>query len=269
MKKIQIIAVLSALIMFVCGFLLFSSQGNGTASVMKGGQISVVTVTQDIAQYTTLTSGMLTVSYVDSGTELKNYYSSVDDVVGSVCISDVYSGEILTANRVIKEDNGALGLSACLEKGKRAVSIEVDTEQGVANNLKVGNYVDVIFTAQIEAGQVNGAAISAGRLLTETCGANEPANVQVVSENLGQNFSVIALQNIKVVALDNTFNSAGNMISEDSQYSSVTLEVTPTEAARIALLKDNNGKIRLVLRSLDDKNIVNEPRESVLQRYAK
>ncbi len=268
MKKIRIAAVLSAIIMFVCGFLFISSQGNGNTSIIRGGQISVVVATEDIAPYTMLTSNMLTVKHIAASEVLNNYYTEIDDVDGSVCVSEIYSGEVLTADRVMKKEDAVLGLAARLEEGKRAVSLEVDTEQGVANNLKVGSYVDVIFTAQIEGGQINGAAISAGQLLSGVYGENEPANVQVVGENIGLNFSVIALQNIKIVALDDALSSSGNEGGETQEYGSVTLEVTPDEAAKIALLKDNDGEIRLVLRPLGDESTVNEPRNSVLQRYA-
>ncbi|TEB12141.1 flagellar basal body P-ring biosynthesis protein FlgA [Pelotomaculum sp. FP] len=269
MKKIQIIAVLSALIMFICGYLFLSSQGGGNTSSTKGGQIPAVVATQDIAPGTTLTSKMLTVKRIAANEGQTNYYTAVDDAVGSVCISDVSSGEVLTTDRVLKGDNATFGLSALLEKGKRAISIEVDTEQGVANNLKVGNYVDVVFTAQIEAGEINGLTASAGMILSKVCGEKEPANAQVIHENLGQYFSAIALQKIKVVALDDTFHSDRNAAVKDQQYSSVTLEVTPAEAAKIALLKDNKGKIQLVLRPQDDESTVNESRESVLERHSK
>lgn len=269
MKKIRIAAVLSAIIMFVCGFLFISSQGNGSTSIIKGGQISVVVATEDIAPYTMLTSSLLTVKHIAASEVLNDYYTEIDKVAGSICTSEIYSGEVLTANRVMKKADAALGLASHLEKGKRAVTVEVDKEQGVANNLKVGSYVDVIFTAQIEGGQVNGAAVSAGQLLTGVYGENEPANAQVVGENAGMNFSVIALQNIKIAALDDTFSSSQDEGGETREYGSVTLEVTPDEAAKIALLKDSdNGKIRLVLRPLGDESTVNEPRNSVLQRYA-
>lgn len=268
MKKIRIIALLSALMMFICGYLFLSSQGDGSTSITKGGQISAVVATQDIAPGTTLTDKMLTVKRIAAGEGLTNYYTAVGDVVGSVCTSDVFAGEVLSKNRVLKGDNAAFGLSTRLEKGKRAVSIEVDLEQGVANNLKVGNYVDVIFTAQIEAGQINGFPTSAGMLLSKMCGEKEPANAQVVNENLGQYFSVIALQNIKVVALDDAFYFDRNA-GGDQQYGSVTLEVTPAEAAKIALLNDNNGKIQLALRPQGDESTVNESRESVLERHSK
>ncbi|WHH57938.1 Flp pilus assembly protein CpaB [Petroclostridium sp. X23] len=261
--------MLSALMMFICGYLFLSSKGNENMSVTKGKQISVVAATQDIAPYTTLTSKMLTIKHIAADEGLTDYYTSVNDVVGSVCISDVFSNEVLTTNRVVKADDPALGLATRLEKGKRAVAIEVSIEQGVANNLKVGNYVDVIFTAQIQAGEINGLPATAGMILSRVCGEEEPANAQVINENIGQYFSAIMLQNIKVVALDDTFYFDRNTVGKDRQYGSVTLEVTPAEAAKIALLKDNDGKIRLALRSHEDDSTVNEARGSVLERYSK
>ncbi len=269
MKKIQIIAVLSALIMFICGYYFISSESDGDRGVAKRGEISVVVATQDIAPYTKLTSDMITIQHLPEGRGLVDYYTSVSDVEGSICTSEVFSGEVLTANRLASADDAALGLGTHLEKGKRAISVEVDTEQGVANNLKVGNYVDVVFTAQIQGGVINGLPASAGMILSQVYGGGDPANTQIVGENLGQFFSVIALQKIKVIALGDRFYSDRNTSGEELQYGSVTLEVTPVQAAKIALLNDNDGKIQLILRSQDDESTVNESRESVLKRYSR
>lgn len=267
MKKIQIIALLSALIMFICGY-LFISSGNGNISLKNGEQISVVVATQDIVPGTTLKSEMLTVKRIAASEGLTNYYTAVGDVAGNVCTSDVFSGEVLTANRVVKKDN-ALGLSTSLEKGKRAVSINVDIEQGVANNLRVGNYVDLIFTAQVKDGETNGRSASAGMILSQLFGEGQPANAQVISDNLGQYFSVIVFQKVKIVALDDTFYFNKNAADKDRHYGSVTLEVTPAEAAKISLLNGNEGKIRLVLRPQNDESTVDESRQYVLQLYSK
>lgn len=266
MKKIQIIALLSALIMFICGYIFISSD-NGNIGIGKGETISVVVAKQDIAPGTTLTSEMLTVKRMAASQGLTNYYTKVGDIAGSVCTSDVFSGEVITNNRIIKQDT-AVGLATRLEKGMRAVSIEVGTEQGVANNLRVGNYVDVIFTAEVKS-EGNNRSATAGMVMSQLFGEGDPANTHVVSDNLGQFFSVIVLQKIKIVALDDAFYFDSIAGGEDRHYGSVTLEVTPAQAAKIALLNGNQGEIQLVLRSQDDEETVNESRQNVLQLQAR
>jgi pilus assembly protein CpaB len=98
-------------------------------------------------------------------------------------------------------------------------------------------------------------------------GPQNPANAQIVNDSIGNEFSVIALQNIKVAALGNSFSFDSNKDYKDEEYVSVTLEVTPSQAAQIALMKSGEGKIQLALRPQEDSNVVKEPRGSVLKNY--
>lgn len=264
MKKIRIIALISALFMFATGYNFLKSQGNTISGTTKDTKmLNVVVAVEDIAPYTTLTSEMFTVKQTVANAFLTNYYSAISDVEGSISTSTIYSGEVLTSSRVNKDKN-AVGLSAILADGKRAVTIEVDIEQGVANNIKVGNHVDVICVAQVETGEANGSKITAGMYFTQIFGAGQPRNTQVVEEIIGQTFSIIALQDIKIIALDNaTFNIAAD---QNSGYGSVTLEVSPAEAAKIALLKETSIDLRLVLRPMEDSGTVNEPRDNILKK---
>lgn len=262
MKKIQIIALLSALFMFAFGYRFLSSQGGNLSNTTDEDVMNVVVAAQDIAPYTTLTSDMFVVKRTVADAFLTNYYSSISDVVGSVSTSAIFTGDVLTSSRIVTEENPVLGLSAQLEDGKRAVTITVDTESGVANNLKVGNYVDVICVASVEA--TDGSKTTAGMYFTQIFGPGQPYNTQVLHETMGQAFSVIALQNIKIVAMDNIIDNT--VAVQPPQYASITLEVTPAEAAKIALLNGPTAKIRLVLRPMEDSAIIDEPRDSILKQ---
>lgn len=263
MKKIWIIAVIAAVFMFACGYSFLSSQGAKISGVSKEQKlVNVVVAIKEIAPFTTLSSDMLTVKQTVANAFLTDYYTSVNDLVGCTSTSKIFSGEVLNSSRVTKDKN-AVGLSAELEMGKRAISISVDTAQGVANNLKVGNYVDVVFAAALETEDVNGQKGTAGMALTSIYGPGQPANTQVVGENIGQYYSAIALQNIKVVALNNSISDVAT--EEGPVYTSVTLEVTPAEAAKIALLNNNGSKIQLILRPMEDDSTVNDNRDTLLK----
>ncbi|SHI18976.1 pilus assembly protein CpaB [Sporobacter termitidis DSM 10068] len=263
MKKIRIIALISALFMFACGYNFLNAQGEKLSGGAKDQKIvNVVVASKNIPPYTTLTSDMFTVKQTVANAFLTDYYSSVSDVAGGISATTLFSGEVVTTTRVTKDKN-AVGLSAQLENGKRAITVEVDTEQGVANNLKIGNYVDVVYTSQVPSTEVNGIPMTAGLYLSGIYAAGKPDNSQDVGEMIGQYYAVIALQKIKVVALN---SSTSDVATEAApEYSSVTLEVTPAEAAKIALLNDNGGKIQLVLRPMEDDGTVTEPRDTVLK----
>lgn len=260
MKKIWIIALISALLMFATGYNFLKSQGNDVSGNAKDAKmIDIVVAVVDIAPYTTLTNEMVTVKQTVANSFLTDYYSEIKDVVGSISTATMYPGDLLTSNRVSKDKN-AVGLSSILENGKRAITLEVGIEQGVANNIKIGNHVDLICVGTVEA--VEGEKLTAGQIFTKLYGAGAPSNSQVIDELIGMQYSVIALQNIKIVALD---SATANIVTEGTAgYTSVTLEVTPAEAAKIALLNDSQ-KIQLVLRPMEDSSTVNEPRDNVLK----
>lgn len=263
MKKIRIVALVAAIITFMCAYIMTRSTGDAGSGNASGGgtKISAVVVNQDIPPYTTLTADMLSLEQVETETP-DTCFTSLEDAVGKVSVSDIFKGEVLSTRRVVNPDDAALGLSARIEDGKRAITILVDAEQGVGYNLKVGNYVDVVYRTQVDAGEVNGRSTPAGMAFTSTFGAGKPQNSAVMDENLDTYFSVITVQDVKVLAVDNTIAFSGTGSSEE--YSHVTLEVTPAQAEDIALMNDAAGWIQLILRAQDDHTILSENRHSVL-----
>lgn len=126
---------------------------------------------------------------------------------------------------------GAKEFSQTLPEGLRAMTIEVDELNSVAQMVRVGNRVDLML------------------VVTDT---NDPAGGQQV---------VSLLQRVKVIATGQTTTRAapaetgatpGAPGSQPQRYSNVTVEVTPEEAARI-ILAQQLGRIRAVLRNEDDQ----------------
>lgn len=269
MKKIRLIALIAAFLVFIAGYrVLAMKEGNQSKTPADGQKIEVVVAAQDIGPYTTLTGDMVKLKKVLIDDETKGYYKKLDEVVGKVCVSNIFQDEVLTDRRLAEDDAKVLGLASRLEEGKRAVSVEVDLEQGVSNNLRVGNYVDVIFSGTLES-TVPGSEeeIPAGLAMERIMGPQNPANAQIVNDSIGNEFSVIALQDVKVAALGSSFFFDSTEDYKNQEYASVTLEVTPSQAAQIALMKSGEGKIQLVLRPQEDSSVVNEPRGSVLKNY--
>ncbi len=267
MKKIKIIAVLTALVMFVCFFMVLSSNNNTKKDAEKfvnAVNVSAVVATQDISPYTMLTNDMVELRQVTVAENTAGYYAALGDVVGKVCTSDIFSGEIITENRIADEQDTAIGLAHKIEDGKRAITIEVDIEQAVANTIRVGNYVDIIFFTEVENMNDNNE-VTAGVYFNSLLGDQNPANTVVLQDNIGLEFATISLQKIKVLALDDTFFSSKNDPVTGNSYSSVTLEVTPEQAAQLALMNEGKSSIVFVLRPQDDDSTVNNNRSSVLK----
>lgn len=268
MKKIRLAALVAAFIVFIAGYRVLAVKESSQAAASTAGQKSeIVVAAQDISPYTTLTQDMVKLKKVPVDQDTKGYYTNPGDVIGKVCVSNIYQDEILTDRRLTEANTALLGLAARLEEGKRAVSIEVGLEQGVSNNLRVGNRVDVIYTGTLDKLSGSEETVTAGLGLERIMGPQSPVNTKVMNDYIGDKYSVFAMQDVKVAALGSTFFFDSTEESNRQEYVSVTLEVTPAQAAQIALMESGEGKIQLVLRPLEDGSIVNEPRGSVLQNY--
>lgn len=134
---------------------------------------------------------------------------------GSVARRAIQKGEPVVKNVLVKATEGGF-MSAVLERGKRAVSIAVDSTSGNAGFIFPGDKVDLILTLSTGSRQ-------------------SPVRA---SETFVKDVRVLAVDQ----RLDNPENKA--LLAK-----TVTLEVTPKQAEKINVAKDL-GKISLSLRSL-------------------
>jgi pilus assembly protein CpaB len=114
-------------------------------------------------------------------------------------------------------------LSAILEEGKRAVTVRVDDVRGVAGFILPGDRVDIAL---------------------------------IRSENNGQSYSDLILQQVKVLAIDQIANER---TEQPTVAKAVTLEVTADEAQKV-ILATNIGKLSLILRQAAGQGIAEQTR---------
>ena len=252
LKKIRVIAATAAILAFISMYIVISGfDGKRSGNIISQNQkaVTVVGAKQDIAPYTKITAEMVSLQNIAVGGEIQNYFTATEDVVGKISKSDIYAGELISTARVMR-----------LEEGKRGVTVAVDVEKGISATIKAGNYVDVIYVGKVDSEGVGGA-YTASAYFDSVSGVKKPVNSQTLYHGLGQYFAVMAMQNIKVVSLDNIFYKDDSKTS----YQSVTLEVTPGQAAQIALMSGGEGAIRLSLRPQEDKTLISEPRNEVFK----
>jgi len=119
-------------------------------------------------------------------------------------------------------------LAAVLEPGTRAISISVDAASGVAGLIWPGDRVDVILTQDREGGASIGE-----RIASET-----------------------VLRDIRVIAVDQDIAQGAepSAVSKSGRVpSTVTLQVTPEDADRVAVAQ-NLGHLSLSVRAISDGN---------------
>jgi len=126
----------------------------------------------------------------------------------------------VTQSRIAKAAD--VGFQSDLKPGMRAVSISMDRVRGVSGLVEPGDYVDII-------------------AIPPRAGTSAPKAATI-------------MRDVLVLAINSTTESAGGTPSPDIQnVSSVTLQVTPTQAADIAMA-DANAALHLALRSPKDKD---------------
>lgn len=147
-------------------------------------------------------------------------------VQGSRLVRPVEQGRPLRRSDL---DIRAKDFAEALPEGKRAITIEIDEINSIAQMVRVGNRLDLM-------------------LIVSDTSEGGSGQQQVLS----------LLQRVKIIATGQIIARAapaeGPQPAVAQRYSNVTFEVTPEEAARIALAQ-TMGKIRAVLRSDEDQVI--------------
>lgn len=144
-----------------------------------------------------------------------------EDINGAILRRMVYAGEPIVESMLTRPGGGGL-MSAVLEPGMRAVSIAVTATSGNAGFVLPGDYVDLILTREIN----------------RSGGGRE-------SESRRSVFSQTFIENVRVLAADQMLDNPEN---KAVVAKTVTVEVTPTQAQKIAVAAEL-GKISVSLRS--------------------
>jgi pilus assembly protein CpaB len=138
---------------------------------------------------------------------------------GTVVRTPIIAGEPITNGNVVHSDAAGV-MAANLTPGMRAVAITVSTDTGAGGFILPNDRVDLLATVQI-------------------------------SETPKRYRSAIILQNLRVLAMDQTFKQ-----DKDQKVviaKTATLEVTP-EQAQLVSLAAADGSLSLLLRSLADSS---------------
>lgn len=153
---------------------------------------------------------------VTGGTDAEDPVTNLD---GAVVRVDLKAGEPITKARVVHPGERGF-LAAVLEPGFRAVTVPVDATSGIAGFVFPGDWIDLLMTMKVR-------------------GADDASRQQ-------RYFSQTVLERVRVLAIDQHVNKEDG---EAAVAKTATLEVTPKEAERVALVLDM-GRLSLSLNSL-------------------
>lgn len=148
--------------------------------------------------------------------------ASPEDFAGAVVRREIAVGQPVSATMLVKPGERGF-LAAVLDPGTRAVSVPIDEASGNAGLVFPGDQVDVIVTQALGGG---GESQEAVRRMSET-----------------------VLRDVRVIAIGRRLTADGGEELTSGQAKTATLQVTPAQAEKVALVTDL-GRISLSLRSL-------------------
>jgi pilus assembly protein CpaB len=150
----------------------------------------------------------------------KGAFQKTSDVVDRAVAVPIFASEAILSSKLTGKGSGE-GLTALIEPGARAVSVQVNEISGVSGFIQPGTRVDVLFTRTFSNGDAATATI---------------------------------LQNVKVIAYGRQLDPATKLDPRDPKPTVATLLVTQEQAEKL-VLAEQRGRIQLVLRNALDHEI--------------
>src|SRR5437870_6414627 len=158
----------------------------------------------------------------------RGVFVKASDVVDRAVAVPIFAGEIVLNGKLAAKGSGE-GLTALIEPGMRAVSVQVNEISGVSGFIQPGTRVDVLFTR----------VFSNGDAATTTI-----------------------LQNVKVIAYGRRLDPGARVNPNETTRPTVATLLVSQEQAEKLVLAEQRGKIQLALRNGGDDQIT-EPSDPV------
>ena len=131
-------------------------------------------------------------------------------------------------------------LAEILNEGERAITLEVDELSGIAYMIRPNDHVDILGTFDVRFSE-----LFFGRPVAD------PA--ELTNQNAEYSFTYTLLQDVTVLAVENrrAYGDASESAEPESEYSSITVAVTPSEAKLIVFALEK-GRLTFALRPAED-----------------
>lgn len=202
-----------------------------------GVETPVVVAKRDIKELEVLDETNLTITQVPREFKQPGTAAKLEDVTGGLAIGPIYKNEQITRSKVTHL-GARTGLARQVAIGKRAVTIRVNDETGVAKLVKPGDRVDVLANIDMAAG--NKALVEVRTILQD---------VLVLATG---KYVVNTVPGILEVDPVKQTQKSRVSLTEYTTYPNVTLEVDPFQAQSLIFASVNFNGVYLVLRNNDD-----------------
>lgn len=241
-KKVLILALICGLLTAVAlNFYLKSVKE--AAENIKTRKVAVALTR--IPARTLVTADMISLKNVPVDFIHQSAVTDTAQVVGNTTRAEIEAGEQILQTKLVPKENTGVNLAYSVPLGKRAVSVKVDEQSGVAGLLSPGDRVDVMGTIEGEIYNPN----------------PDIPPIKATKTHL-------ILQNIEVLAVGRNYKASDlqqdNKNSQNQSVSTVTLAV-PSDKMQFLVAVIDKGKITLALRSAADKSEEDRPPMDAMQ----
>jgi pilus assembly protein CpaB len=202
-----------------------------------GEEVTVVTATQDIPEYTIIQKSMLEVVPVFKSFRQPQTVTDVNDIVGKASYVAIGKGEQVTLTKLVNQD-GKPVLDRQVEKKMRAITLNIAPHTGVGRLIRPGNRVDILTTASYDS---SGSTVFEVKTLVQ--------NVLVLATGKNIQNEVPTRVNREVLNViqgkaeeqrrKDIFGNGMETLNTsrpDDNYSYVTLQLSPQDAERSAIV---------------------------------
>jgi len=198
----------------------------GPPEQQKVDTVTVVVAATNIGPYMTLSPSMVTTREYPKDMAPPGAITRIEDVQDRVCLNPLLKDETILDGKLTARGMGR-GMASAIPKGMRGFTINTpNVASSVAGFILPGNKVDVLLT------------MSSGG------GADDPTGGGITTTLL-QHVEILAVDQLLVAPAENRVNSP--------ELRSVTLLVTPDQAAKLDL-GQNKGTLHLSLRNHQDSD---------------
>lgn len=237
-----ILGLIAAVLIAV--YLNGAGDSGGSSTTSAGPSVPVVVASQDIGSGIKITSEMVTVRDISQDSVLTGAFDKPEAVVDQITTVPIVSGEQVISAKVVGTgtdlsefgDNPPLAL--IVGEGLRGVSVEVNSIVGAGGLVRPGDYVDVLLTVKVEAGEDGSNQIAA-----------------------------TVLQNLKVLAVDQSVATTGLGTEDPAKQkdnkedaTTVTMAATPVQGEVLALADacrlNFEGRLAIAVRAFGDSSSV-------------
>jgi pilus assembly protein CpaB len=202
-----------------------------------GTPVPVVVAKEDIKELDIIDDRSLRIETVPQKFRQPGAFTKVEELYNTIAAVPIKEGEQITKPRVTFPGSRT-GLSRQVTPGKRAFSISVTEAQAVGRMVKPGDRVDIL------------------ALMDFAGGAKDKAKMKTVLQDvyvLSTGFKMTNSLPMTGVKVDKAIKKLN--LNTYENFNTVTLELTPFEVQKLALIMNMSRGVFFSLRNNDDKEI--------------